>query len=103
MVPMLNHFPVSFDGRASEHGTSQAFGEEMTMEYRASIFANRRFGIFVVSMTTFLLGLLVFAMAYGLALSMVIVVVIAVARLNTRRMSFSSDKMRYEAAPDLRP
>ena len=68
----------------------------MTMEYQASIFANRKFGIFVVSMTTFLLGLLVFATAYGLALCFAIVAVVAVARLNTRRMSFSSETMRYD-------
>ena len=68
----------------------------MTMEYRASIFANRSFGIFVVSMTTFLLGLSVFAKAYGLALSLAIVALVAVARLNKRRMSFSSDTMRYD-------
>ncbi len=66
------------------------------MEYRAAIFANRRFGIFVVSMTAFLLGLLVFAAAYGFALCLAFVAVISVARLNTRRMRFSSETMRYD-------
>ena len=66
------------------------------MEYRASIFANRPFGIFVVSIIALLLGLMVFATAYGLAICFAVVAVIAAVRLNTRRMSFSSETMRYD-------
>ena len=68
----------------------------MTMEYRAGIFAHRSFGIFVVGMTTLLLGLMVFATAYGLALSLAIFAAVAFVRLHTRRMSFSTDTMRYD-------
>ena len=66
------------------------------MEYRAGIFANRSFGIFVVGMTTFLLGLMVFATAYGLALSLAIFAAIAFVRLRVRRMRFSTDTMLYD-------
>jgi hypothetical protein len=68
----------------------------MSLEYRASIFANRSFGIFVVGMITALLGLTVFATAYGLALILAIFSAAAFVRLHARRMSFSADTMRYD-------
>lgn len=66
------------------------------MEYRAGIFANRSFGFFVVGMTTFFLGLTVFATAYGVALGMAFFALIAFVRLRTRRMCFSDDTIRYD-------
>ena len=68
----------------------------MTTEYRASLFANRRFGIFVVGMTTLLLGPMLFATAYGLALSLGTFSVIALVKLHARRMSFSTDTLHYD-------
>jgi hypothetical protein len=47
------------------HWVFANFPREVTMEYRARIFANRSFGIFVVGMTMSLLGLTVLAKAFA--------------------------------------